>query len=102
VAGGLDKLIQEVEEHIKQVGLDAVKGLKGENVCIPTNSIISDQIGRRLYLKQNYYASPVDDANCKINVIVFMHVSGVNIILDEIWVKSEIQNGSPAASSINF
>ena len=33
VPGGLDKLIQEVEDHIKQVGLDSVKGLKGENVC---------------------------------------------------------------------
>ncbi len=32
IHNGLGVLIQEVEEHIKQMGMDAVKALKGENV----------------------------------------------------------------------
>lgn len=32
IHGGLQLLIQEVEEHIKSVGLEAVKNLKGDNV----------------------------------------------------------------------
>ncbi len=29
---GLEKLTQEVEDHIKQVSLEAVRSLKGDNV----------------------------------------------------------------------
>ena len=32
IHGGLGVLIQEVEGHIKQTGLEAVKSLKGDNV----------------------------------------------------------------------
>lgn len=32
IHGGLGVLIQEVETHIKNTGLEAVKNLKGENV----------------------------------------------------------------------
>ncbi|KAK2140943.1 hypothetical protein LSH36_1200g00010 [Paralvinella palmiformis] len=32
IENGLDRLIHEVQEHIKQVGLDTVKNLKGDNI----------------------------------------------------------------------
>lgn len=34
IHGGLGLLVQEVENHIKATALDAVKRLKGDNVCI--------------------------------------------------------------------
>ena len=37
IHNGLGILIQEVEDHIKEIGLSAVKSLKGENVSIRVN-----------------------------------------------------------------
>ena len=39
IHSGLTILIQEVEDHIKNKGLDAISGLKGENVSMK-NSIV--------------------------------------------------------------
>ena len=34
IQNGVGVLIQEVEDHIKQIGTDAVTSLKGENVSV--------------------------------------------------------------------
>ena len=40
IHSGLGVLIQEVEDHIKEIGLSAVKSLKGENVSNGINKTI--------------------------------------------------------------
>ena len=37
IHSGLGVLIQEVEDHIREIGLSAVKCLKGDNVSIADN-----------------------------------------------------------------
>ena len=32
ISNGLGMLIQEIEDHIKQIGLEAISSLKGDNV----------------------------------------------------------------------
>lgn len=34
ISDGLGVLVQEVEEHIKQIGLDAISSLRGDNVSV--------------------------------------------------------------------
>ena len=37
IHGGLALLVQEVEEHIKTMGMEAVRNLKGDNVSLTFN-----------------------------------------------------------------
>ena len=39
--GGLNLLVQEVEEHIKTVGLEAVNNLKGDSISVSSSSFVS-------------------------------------------------------------
>ena len=74
---GLGVLIQEVEGHIKQTGLEAVKSLKGDNVSSFSFHL---QCVSKQWIQHNYIIRTIH---------VIFESNGFNIIVQEIEMERE-------------
>jgi hypothetical protein len=63
IHGGLALLVQEVEDHIKTMGMEAVRNLKGDNVSFIIFTVLSYvKLKVNVYLDYNYFKLTINES----------------------------------------